>query len=867
MKHTLIIVTAIVVNLLQTNAQTIPPHVYNGYGGNEFFIAFPINDCETCPTNERAVYVTSILDGECTLEIPSWNFSKTYSLKAGKTTSLHMNTGEIPLREVTQDNASDEVAILKSSVPVWVSAYNGKTMSSDGYSVIPTNAWGRSYYHCSSYDFSEFRDWAGGMVIMACENGTTVTISAYSKKKAGLLLDGSAVDTVVGNIRTIVLNRGQIYKVQGSGKDRAQFDISGTSLMATKPIGVLSYHERTILPAIGHSTGRNHLVEMLPPVHAWGKQYVSVDFPRNNKGDFFRIVASQPNTTVSCRWYDFQSITQVGAKTFNLKNAGSWDEFLVDTAVHPFNATGIRGKCIWTGDKPFLLMQYSYSSDWDGNSSWDPFMLFVPPVDQYANSQVLQTSGDMNVTAHYANILAVGDSSDPNHTLLRSLIIDTKSLALTNSTFLSNRLPGTNIYCTRVPLSAGVHTVTGSTPTASYLYGSGNFAVYGWGGGQNLNALYSLDKTAPIAHVDAKDSTVHLYFDSTSKDLGISRISMISGSDSYKYEYVTPTEITPSAILNKITSVRIKFSRLGSGSERAVIAITDRAGNILLDTVFIQYISPMTPRLLAPAKSSFFCDGGRKLSWAKVAGARQYQIVLSRDATFTDIIDSETTSDTSTSKILTPAQSGTYFWRVRCFVGSSTFDWSETLLFSVRAPAEVNVISPNGSVPIFTKSLTFHWKADSVADRYEVQIIGSNYQRTDTTDTTNLSIDSLPSPGLYTWRVRGICMNNNGVWHSVEFNYNPTTEVTYYDEEERSLLVIPHPVSEELTCIVPGVAEISYQMSNTLGEVFPRIVHRIFKNNQNTELQISVRDIASGVYTLIVKSNGKLYPARIMVSR
>lgn len=45
------------------------------------------------------------------------------------------------------------------------------------------------------------------------------------------------------------------------------------------------------------SGSRDHLVEQLPPVSSYGKKFAMFTTPERTVGDFFKIVASQDNTS------------------------------------------------------------------------------------------------------------------------------------------------------------------------------------------------------------------------------------------------------------------------------------------------------------------------------------------------------------------------------------------------------------------------------------------------------------------------------------------------------------------------------------------------------------------------------------------
>ena len=156
--------------------------------------------------------------------------------------------------------------------------------------------------------------------------------------------------------------------------------MTGTKITSNKPIGLVSYVERVMIPAT-NVNGRDHIVEMLPPVQAWGKRYVTVEYKRDNMGDFFRVVASQNQTRWKMKYYDKVTGDLLGQRE-GILNAGEFFEDF-NQYVGRGLVEGFRGTSVWEADKPIFVMQYSYSANWDMGDEFDPFMIIVTPQGQY----------------------------------------------------------------------------------------------------------------------------------------------------------------------------------------------------------------------------------------------------------------------------------------------------------------------------------------------------------------------------------------------------------------------------------------------------------------------------------------------------
>src|SRR5690606_1221975 len=120
------------------------------------------------------------------------------------------------------------------------------------------------------------------------------------------------------------------------GIARGECDFSGSVIQSDKPVAVFSYNERTDWPiGVGN---RDNLCEQLLPVDKWGKQHISLQLlapgrktanPIGNEkmdkelasGDYFRVMASEPETFLDVVWYHPTTGEHLGeAKSVRLEN-------------------------------------------------------------------------------------------------------------------------------------------------------------------------------------------------------------------------------------------------------------------------------------------------------------------------------------------------------------------------------------------------------------------------------------------------------------------------------------------------------------------------------------------------------------------
>ncbi len=572
----------------------VPPAEWilnNSAQGREFWIAIPPNEVDGYPGQLLEIYVTSSYNTEVTLYSAADGIRRVKPVRAMEITTFSLLEGDLFWTDEVRESETVTQKGIRLSAPHPISVYvlNGKAYTSDGYLALPVNVWGTEYMHLSYYDYEDF-GWkrGNGFVIVASEDQTLVTIQLYGRGY-GRTVGGRRI----GDRITVMLNRGQTYMLRGSGDPPAgQNDFSGTRVASNKPIGFISFHMRTMIPMMPETgpISRDFLVEMLPPISAWGKRYVTIEYQRKaRKGDFFRILASQPNTRFTVRWYRGGQLQ--GSMSGLLQYAGDFWEYNKSTS--PFDSS-IYGQSIWEADKPVLLMQYSYSAFWDNDPNFDPFMIVVTPVEQYLRSTVFQTPASKQFATNYFNLIAIGDTTDPQHTKLKSIKVDGQHVWRRYPEFLGQRIPGTNLYWVVLRMQPGPHKIVGETPFGGYIYGFSQYDSYGWPAAMAINKIDELDTLPPELHkrVECGDWEILSTEIRNGKegdnprqiDQGIAQIELLEGSYNYRLRFVTAEELKPYPKVERfVFRVEVIDKRY---SAFARIGVLDRAGNLAIDSVW-----------------------------------------------------------------------------------------------------------------------------------------------------------------------------------------------------------------------------------------------------------------------------------------
>jgi len=579
----------------------------NGSQGREFVFCFPLNDSPIQPITAREIYVTSSRNTKFKYELPGLGFTKVFTVQAMRVTVLTLR--DVPMPEAEESEVPlDLAARITADDPISVYVYNGKQVSSDGYLAIPVQSWGTEYIHLGWPDFREFRSWKGGFAIVAAYPDTRITIQLRKPNIGdyGITSARTEKGRRYGTVWNVTLQPGQCYLVQGDGTTRGEFDLSGSIIQSNKPIGFIPYHQRTMVPCFDIFNGRDHMIEMVPPTPMWGRSYVSVEYERGGYGDFFRVVALQDGTNIVCTSYDFKTkqkleeVIMAGLKRGEVRSIP--DVSLVVTG--PGQATGVRGMSVWRSNKPFFLMQYSPSAEWDNNNLFDPFMIYIVPVEQYTKSTIFQSPSNPAYTRHRFNLIVAANINDPEQKDIRSIKLDGQPITTVAPDILGNRIPGTNFHYARIFINNGPHLIEGDAPFGAYVYGWGSFDSYGWPAATAYRKLDEFDTIPPPLSRESECGDYLYTAVETGQDFpindtlrhvgtGINAIDFVEGKPSFNYA-IEILEADGNPVINNLiphdqknSIVKFRLRVIDKTKDaQAYFYVGDRALNFSYDSVF-----------------------------------------------------------------------------------------------------------------------------------------------------------------------------------------------------------------------------------------------------------------------------------------
>ena len=405
---------------------------------NEFIIGFSVNYDASEISPSLLLFVTTPETNPVTFTVTANGFNFTGTVFNNSSTEV-----SIPSTFQVESNSERNKGIYvkaegESKIVVYGLSYDMYT--SDAFLVLPcTNLEVEEYeYYAMTYpDRRPELNLTSDVLIVGCEDNTLVTTPS----------------------NTITLNRLETYLIQSS-------DSTGMRVTSTKPVSFFSNQKCTDIPT--NIRACDHLTEQIPPTSTWGTSFYAASLLGRNSGELFRIITAKNFTTVTVNCTTFSQV-----QVYNFSVAGKWLEF----QIYPLSFCNIESSA------PILVTQFALGHEFDGIG--DPFMMMIPPVEQYSNNYVLNALS--NFSTNYITIYVATEYYQPN----RIFVDDTSQVVSSwTSVYCSNGLLCG--YIIRVILTAGEHRVYHQDPHARIgvsAYGFNIRVSYGYPGGLKLTSI------------------------------------------------------------------------------------------------------------------------------------------------------------------------------------------------------------------------------------------------------------------------------------------------------------------------------------------------------------------------------------------
>lgn len=518
--------------------------------GKEFFLAFPENVGSDETENLFDLYITSPVPATGYVEVPALNYRRNFTTTPGQITTINLPNGRFgsPTVEIlTIETVLSGMSVhIVADTEVAVYGMSHKRYSSDAFMALPVDVLGTEY-RAVCYQSSLWNEPKNGspigpplpseFIVVAVQDSTLVTITP-----SALTAGGKPANVPF----KVLLNKGDCYLVQGEETQRNN-DLTGTLIESELPIAVLSGHVRTGMPEGYNNQGttrpsRDHLIEQLPPVSAWGDSAFVIPFATSDEPDLVRIISSEDGNTIT--------VNGVAVGTFN---AGQFYE-LKDVRI-PLSIKGTN---------PIQVSQYMHTSRYPSSQTpgskpayGDPAMTLVYPVEQFATSYTFISVVDASAfLGNFVNIVVEQGG-------VAGMLLDGNPIQA--SSF--SPIPGTTYVYAQLALNQGTHNISGPKPFGITVYALGNVDSYAYTGGTLLKTITPF-KTADIIidfgdrllnQADLSgfwDTTVFLH-NISSDPLTISDFPMRTG-DITKFKVTSP--VPPHSIsAGKIDSMTIRF--------------------------------------------------------------------------------------------------------------------------------------------------------------------------------------------------------------------------------------------------------------------------------------------------------------------
>ena len=505
--------------------------------------------------------------------------TRTITMTAGEVYDYFCPNVMNSVDEVTQDDAIH----ITSENPVTIYGYStwgnlaGQGDSPDGFLALPTPALGTEYYTINFPDnfvFSFGGSCSGEFLITSPYDNNAITITPAADTKGG---------HKAGQSWNITLSKGETYLVQSPGTDYGANDLTGTLIVSTKPISLLTGHQISSVPTDCACSSADNLFEMIPSVDRWGTQYF--DEPMAGKliaGDYLRVLSAENGN----------QITYTGALSgqhLMTLDSGQYQDITQNTESMTITSAN---------HKRFIVAQYSYSQGMYGDPGLsDPWMVLFTPQEQFEKTMIFRTpTSTRGAFTNYLTFIALKDS-------LSKIIINGQPIG--NYSLVGTAVfPNTNpvMGAQRILLAAQPknYIATSPVPFGAYQYGFSNYEGYGWPTGM-AQRLITPDTLPPLVQiVDSNCGNYNLLFTEprvkptfSFNDTKIASISMITAAGdprwptpSYNYTFTPNPNFIPgdSALTATLTVNNHKQDAY------AAIYAVDLAGN---DTVYqYHYYAP-----------------------------------------------------------------------------------------------------------------------------------------------------------------------------------------------------------------------------------------------------------------------------------
>lgn len=501
MKHIVFLLSFFLIFCAATAADTTS----QGAFGKKFYVCFPKNNDTNFTANgaHASLHLYIAAKGEAQASgTVSYELNGRQSIpfltEKNKTVDI-----EIPIEMETLSYAEPEkkAILIESNEDVVVYGLSKADYTSDAFVAYPVSALDTMYIVCAYqndivYIGSDQNKFAG-FVAVGTEDSTEVFIESP-------VVLNSPKTTKPFEKTSFMLSKGETRMVVTS-RLSSKIDITGTIVTSTKKIAVFSFHELTAMPRSNGNATRNCLLEQAPPLAFLGNHYLLTPHNSWQKGlpTLARIVAYFDSTIL---------FLPTGLKQLNR------GQFYEIDSITPMEIKS---------NKPILCAQYESSPkpsrDTTIKVNGDPFMVFLPPVQQFQNEYTFISAPFPTFNFHWVSVVI------PTCCIST---VEVDAVSVPDTTFRA--IPTTDFSFGYIPLAPGSHHIRADTTFEILAYGYGNADSYGYCGGQDTKRLLELimDTSPPSTSSAIRcDSAFITFYEDSLYDSGIDIVGIVASQN------------------------------------------------------------------------------------------------------------------------------------------------------------------------------------------------------------------------------------------------------------------------------------------------------------------------------------------------
>ncbi|WP_339901333.1 T9SS type A sorting domain-containing protein [uncultured Cyclobacterium sp.] len=425
--------------------------------GKEFWLMFNRNNDNVDVKLE--LFITGTIETSGYVKLPDSSIIN-FEVLPNKTTSVLIPDTFI---------ASEEDGVEKNGIEIVaeeeVSVYglNQKSSSTDSFLALPIDVLGNEYIVMANNSYAPNSTASPVFGVVATMDNTEITIlptTTTQNRQSGIPYQ-------------ILLQKGESYQLTA---DAYFSDLTGTSITSNNPVAVFSGHTCGNVPLF--TNGCDQMIEQMPPVTTLGKKFITVPLASREEGDVFRVLATMDDTYIKVE----------GTNGFS-------EEFTLDKG--DFEILNIPSNVYTQIESNYSVMvaQLSKGQATD-NVSADPFLMLVPPVEQYQNQYQVSTL-QTEFENHFINIVV--PISQKNKVRIDGSLMG-------SSIFVD--IPNSSYAGAQIQVTEGSHHISSDLPFAALMYGFSSFNAYGNPVGQGLGEIAEIQNLQLIINEEGqKEST------------------------------------------------------------------------------------------------------------------------------------------------------------------------------------------------------------------------------------------------------------------------------------------------------------------------------------------------------------------------